>query len=320
MKRHVAPLKPAAPAPSGGGSDIAVTAGRKRGAWLAGSTRFSRRVGSSRTILLGGGGLVCIYLLCIVVPLVWASKPEAMGGFPLSPPSLAHPFGTDDLGRDVMTRAFAAGRIDISVALATVALSSIIGTLIGCSLVLVRRQWPDVVVMRLVDALLAFPYLVILLLLVTVIGPGRQIGFLPAGLPAIIIAFLFVGWTFYSRLARGQALSLRDREYVLAARLAGFSTARILFRHIVPIVFRQVVAYAVLDAIVTMGALASFSFLGVGVQPPSPEWGNMMFEAQNYIGTAPWMLISPAVLLAVTGLSLSAVADGLLARDAFDGR
>jgi peptide/nickel transport system permease protein len=298
---------------------IDVAAGRKRGAWLA-SRRFSRRFGTSRTILFGGGGLVLIYLLCIIVPMVWASKPNAMIAIPLQAPSLAHPFGTDDLGRDVMARAFAAGRIDITVAICTVALSSIFGTVIGCALVIARRRWLDVTVMRLVDALLAFPYLVVLLLLVTVIGPGRRIGALPAGLPAIIIAFLFLGWTFYSRLARGQAMSLRDREFVLAAQLAGFSDRRILFRHIIPIVFRQIAAYAVLDAIVTMGALASFSFLGVGVQPPSPEWGNMMYEAQNYLGTAWWMMIAPMVLLALTGLSLSVLADGLLAKGASDGR
>jgi peptide/nickel transport system permease protein len=298
---------------------IEVAAGRKRGAWLA-SGRISRRFGTSRTILFGGGGLVLIYLLCIIVPMVWAYKPNAMIALPLQAPSLAHPFGTDDLGRDVMARAFAAGRVDITVAICTVALSSIVGTVIGCVLVISRRRWLDVTVMRLVDALLAFPYLVVLLLLVTVIGPGRRIGALPAGLPAIIIAFLFLGWTFYSRLARGQAMSLRDREFVLAAQLAGFSDRRILFRHIIPIVFRQIAAYAVLDAIVTMGALASFSFLGVGVQPPSPEWGNMMYEAQDYLRTAWWMMIGPMVLLAVTGLSLSVLADGLLARGTSDGR
>ena len=115
-------------------------------------------------------------------------------------------------------------------------------------------------------------------------------------------------------------MSLRDREYVLAARLAGFSNTRILARHIIPIVFRQILAYAVLDAIVTMGALASFSFLGVGVQPPTAEWGNMMFDAQSNFSTAPWMLIGPAVLLAVAGLCLSVLADGLLAKGAEDRR
>lgn len=319
MSPQAAPLDAEA-APVGAAPTVGIaTAGKKRGAWIA-SGRVSRRIGSSRAIVFGAGGLVLMYLLCIVVPLVWPSKANAMTALPLQAPSLAHPFGTDDLGRDVMARAFAAGRIDITVALGTVALSSVLGTMIGCTLAMSRRRWADVAVMRLVDALLAFPYLVMLLLLVTVIGPGRRVGFLPAGLPAILIAFLFLGWTFYSRLARGQALSLRDREYILAGRLAGFSSARILFRHIVPIVFRQVVAYAVLDAIVTMGALASFSFLGVGVQPPSPEWGNMMYEAQNYIRSAWWMLVSPAALLAVTGLSLSVLADGLLAGEGSDGR
>jgi peptide/nickel transport system permease protein len=319
MKPKAAPAEIAGAPPVAMPPAVALAAGRKRGSWLA-TPRVSQRFGSSRSILIGGGGLLLLLLLCIVIPMVWSYKPNAMGALPLQAPSLAHPFGTDDLGRDVMSRTFAAGRIDITVAVCTVAISSIIGTMIGCVLVTAHQRWLDVTVMRLVDALLAFPYLVILLLLVTVIGPGRQIAFLPAGLPAILIAFLFIGWTFYSRLARGQAMSLRDREYILAARLAGFSNGRILFRHIVPVAFRQVMAYAVLDAIVTMGALASFSFLGVGVQPPSPEWGNMMYEAQNYIRSAWWMLISPAVLLAATGLCLSVFADGLLTRGTADGR
>jgi peptide/nickel transport system permease protein len=311
LEPAVAPLMDAAP--------IAVTAGRNRVSWLA-SNRFSRRWGASRAILFGGGGLAIMCLLCIAVPLVWAYKPDAMSALALQGPSSAHPFGTDELGRDVFARAFDAGRLDISVALFVVAVSSIVGTAIGSGVALTAQRWIDPVVMRLVDALIAFPYLVILLLLVTVIGPGRHLGFLPAGLPAILISFVCLDWTFYSRLARGQAMSLRDREYVLAARLAGFSNTRILVRHIIPIVFRQILAYAVLDAIVTMGALASFSFLGVGVQPPTAEWGNMMFDAQSYISTAPWMLIGPAVLLAVTGLCLSVLADGLLARGAGDRR
>lgn len=312
------PLEPAV-VPLEDPAPIAASAAGKRGAWLV-SGRFSRRLGASRAILFGGGGLALIYLLCIVIPLVWAYKPDTMTILPLQSPSMAHPFGTDQLGRDVMSRAFDAGRLDITVAFLVVAVSSIVGTVIGSAVALTAQRWIDPLVMRLVDALIAFPYLVMLLLLVTVIGPGRRLAFLPAGLPAILIAFLCLDWTFYSRLARGQAMSLREREYVLAAQLAGFSTGRILTRHIIPIVFRQVLAYAVLDAIVTMGALASFSFLGVGVQPPTPEWGNMMFDAQNYIATAPWMLIGPAVLLALAGLSLSVLADGLLAKGARDGR
>ena len=292
---------------------IATVAGRKRGAWLA-SRRFSRRFGATKAIVLGGGALALIYVLCFLIPAVWSSKPDALTALPLQTPSLAHPFGTDDLGRDVLSRTFAAGQIDITVSLATVAVSLLIGTAIGCALVFARGRFLDVIVMRVVDGLLAFPFLVALLLLVTIIGPGRHLWVLPPGLPAIVIAFLCLGWMFYARLGRAEAMSLRDREYVLAGRLAGFSNSRILFRHVMPVAFRQVVAYAVLTAIVTMGALASFSFLGVGVQPPSPEWGNMLYEAQDYIHTAWWMLVFPAALLALTGLSLSVLADGLLAR------
>lgn len=318
MMPQGAPLEPAV-APAEDPAPIAAGAGRKRGAWLV-SGRFSRQLGAARATRFGAVGLALICLLCIVIPLAWAYKPDAIGALPLQGPTMAHPFGTDQLGRDVMSRSFDAGRLDIAVAFLVVALSSIIGTVIGSSVALTAQRWIDPLVMRLVDALIAFPYLVILLLLVTVIGHGTRLAFLPAGLPAILIAFLCLDWTFYSRLARAQAMSLREREYVVAAQLAGFSNGRILTRHIIPIVFRQILAYAVLDAIVTMGALASFSFLGVGVQPPTAEWGNMMFDAQNYIGTAPWMLIGPAVLLALAGLSLSVLADGLLATGARDGR
>jgi peptide/nickel transport system permease protein len=276
-------------------------------AWLRGA------LGQRRAFWLSLSGFVLILLACFASPL-FASDAESLIAAPFEPPSAAYLFGTDSLGRDVFSRTLAAGRIDITVALVVVAVSAIVGSVVGVAVAMASRA-ADTVVMRVVDALIAFPYFVVVLLLVVLIGPNLELGFLPRGLPAMLLAFLVVGWTYYARLARGQAMSLRSRDYVVAARLLGYSRTRTLFVHVLPGVSRVVLAYAVSDAILTMGALASFAFLGVGVQPPTPEWGAMMYEGRAYLGSAWWVAVFPGVLLTLTGLVLSTFADSIRGDD-----
>jgi peptide/nickel transport system permease protein len=202
--------------------------------------------------------------------------------------------------------------VDISVAAIVVSISCVVGTLVGTFASLAGAQWIDSVIARLVDALIAFPYLVVMLLLVVIIGPNASLGPTPRGLSAILVAFLVIDWTFYTRLARAQAASLRERDYVVAARTLGYSQSRIIRRHVLPSIVPVNVAYAVGDAILTLGALASFAFLGVGVQPPTAEWGNMMSEGSAYLQSAWWITLTPGLLLALTGLSFSLMADGLI--------
>jgi peptide/nickel transport system permease protein len=250
--------------------------------------------------------------MCVFVPIAWPYSPDALVAQPFASPSLSHVFGTDDLGRDVFVRAFAAGRIDITVAIVVVTISCTVGTIIGTVAGSTRLRWLDAAIARLVDALIAFPFLVTMLMLVVVIGPNARLGPAPRGLTAVFAAFLVIGWTFYARLARAQAASIRERDFVVAARTIGYSAPRVIFRHIMPGVLSVNIAYAVADAILTMGALAAFSFLGVGVQPPTPEWGNMMSEGSAYLQSAWWITVFPGILLALTGFALSLVADGLL--------
>jgi len=248
----------------------------------------------------------------VLVPFFWPDSPSAFVTAPFAPPGLAHPFGSDDLGRDVFVRTLAGGRVDIAVAAAVVAVSCTAGTIIGACAGASRRRWASLTVARVVDAFIAFPYLVTILVLVVIVGPSAQIGPTPRGLTAVLIAFLVLGWTFYARLARAEAMSVRQRDYIVAAEILGYPRIKIIFRHLLPSVVPVTVAYAVADAILTMGALSSFAFLGVGVQPPTPEWGAIMYEGRAYLDSAWWITVCPGLLLALTGFALSLLADGLL--------
>lgn len=277
------------------------------------STGVVRRVwGRSASVRLGLALLLLIVLACVLIPVFWSYSTGALVGVPFNGPSLSHPFGTDDLGRDVFVRTFAAGRLDMGVAAIAVAISSAIGAVLGTAAGAAKNRWFDAVVARLVDVVIAFPYLVVVLVLVVIVGPNSRIGPTPRGAAAILIAFLIVGWTIYARLARAEAMSLRQRDFVVAAEVLGYPRWQILGRHILPRIVPVVVAYAAADFILTMGALASFAFLGAGVQPPTPEWGAMMFEGSTYLQTAWWITVFPGALLALTGFAMSLIADGLL--------
>jgi peptide/nickel transport system permease protein len=280
--------------------------------------RFSgvrRAWGRSAAVRIGGSLLAVIFLACAIVPAFWPYSPNSLVAAPFAAPSLAHPFGTDDLGRDVFVRSLTGGRLDIAIAALVVVFSCVVGTIIGTCAGASKRPWANLAVARVIDALIAFPYMVTILVLVVIVGPGARIGPTPRGLTAVLVAFLVLGWTFYARLARAQAMTISQRDYILAAEIVGYPRWRILFRHVMPGVIPVTVAYAVADAILTMGALSSFAFLGVGVQPPTAEWGAIMYEGRAYLDTSWWITVFPGLLLAITGFALSLLADGLLSGD-----
>jgi peptide/nickel transport system permease protein len=272
-------------------------------------------VGRERSFWVGSILLAVIVVLCFVIPVVWPDSTDALVAPPYQAPTLRHPFGTDSVGRDVFVRTFAGGRIDLIVATLVVGVSLILGTLIGTLAGASKRRGVDSSLMRLVDALIAFPFVILILVLVVLVGPDRTIGPMPAGLPATVIAFLLVGWAYYARLARAQTLALRGSDHVLAAEILGYSQRRIVVRHLAPGVARVTAAYAVGDAILAVVVIASLAFLGAGVQPPTPEWGNIMYEGRAFVGTAWWITVAPGVMLAITGVALSLVADALLSGD-----
>jgi peptide/nickel transport system permease protein len=264
--------------------------------------------------LVGICMLAAVIVASILVPVLAAHPAGAIVAAPYSPPSAAHPFGTDTLGRDVMVRVFSAGRLDLAIAAITVLLSMIIGLMVGIVSGAARRRVVDVLLMRVVDAVIAFPFLVLVLVLVVIIGSTRSYGPLPAGAPAAMCGIVVGNWAFYARLSRGQCLALRDSDFVLAARLLGLPPWRIMLRHLLPPVLRVVAAYAVADAVMVITVVASLSYIGVGVQSPAPEWGTIMYEGRAVLSSAWWITVLPGAVLAFTGLGLSLVADATLAR------
>lgn len=224
-------------------------------------------------------------------------------------PSGAHFFGTDELGRDVLTRIMYAGRISLSVGFIVALNVSLIGMLVGATAGFYGGK-ADVALMRLVDILLSIPTLPLYLILAALIPGG--------GVSRIIIIFTAFGWTGVARLVRGQILSLRTLEFVQAARAMGASEVRIILRHLMPNAMAPVIVAATLAVGGAILGESALSFLGLGIQPPTPSWGNMLQRAQEYIWNAPHLAIFPGVFIFLTVLSFNFLGDGL--RDALDPR
>lgn len=288
---------------------VATDAVVDRRVWALGWMRMI--VGAPASRIVGATMFTIIVLACIFGPLFYPYGPDDFVAAPFQAPSWTFPFGTDAVGRDVFLRTLVGGRVDLSAAVIVTIFALVVGTLLG-TLAGSGARWIDSLIMRIVDAVIAFPLVILLLALVVLIGPDVSWGPAPPGLPAAMIALMCVMWSGYARVARGQALALRDSDFVLATRVAGISNAKIVTRHIVPGVSRITVALAVSDIVMVVVILSSLPFLGAGVQPPAAEWGSIMYEGRAFLRQAWWITILPGVVLAATGLSLSFVADSLL--------
>jgi peptide/nickel transport system permease protein len=226
----------------------------------------------------------------------------------LRPPSPAHLFGTDDLGRDLLSRVLTGARISLTVAVVVLILAMVVG--VGLGLIAgYWGGWMDEVLMRTTDVFLAFPRLVLAIAIAATLGPG---------LSNSVVAIALSWWPWYTRLVRGQLLSLREQEYVLAAVSLGAGRPRILLQHLLPNVGTTVVIQASIDIGFAILATASLSFIGLGAQPPTPEWGAIIAQARSYMVDAWWYPTFPglAIFLAVLGFNLL----GNAVRDAFDPR
>ena len=224
----------------------------------------------------------------------------------LEAPSLQHPFGLDELGRDILARILAGARISLLVGLAVVSVSTIAGMTLG-SIAGYFGGRVDDVISRVIDVLMAFPGILLAIALVSVLGPS---------LANVVLALSLIGWVGYARLVRGQALRAREFEFVQAARALGAGTSRIVVRHILPTALPAVVVQATLGMAGAIIAEAALSFLGLGVQPPTPSWGTMLNGGRAHILDAPHLTIFPGLAIALLVLVFNFLGDGL--RDRVD--
>jgi len=238
----------------------------------------------------------------------------------LSAPSAEHPFGTDTVGRDIMIRTIYGGQISILIGLSAVVVEVIVGVLIG-AIAGYYGGWIDSLLMRFTEAMFNIPQLFLLLVMAKFFGGkvpnlnflGREFS---GSVVVIIVIIGITSWMYLARIVRANFLSLKEREFVLAAHTTGTSNASIIFQHILPNSIAPIVVSATLGVANAIISEAYISFLGLGVQPPTATWGNMLEGAYNYIETAPWLWIFPGSLIVLTVLSINFVGDGL--RDALD--
>lgn len=249
-------------------------------------------------------------VIIVVAALVMAIFPEQIA--PYDPtavditartkaPSAEHIFGTDNYGRDIFSRVVWGTRIDLSIGFFGVLVPMIIGSIIGL-LAAWYGGWLDSLLMRISEIMMAFPFTILVIAIITILGTGTI---------NLYIALWLVGWMSYARLVRAEVLKLKKAEFIEAARVAGFSDARILLRHILPNVISSSIVFAASDMVMCMLTGASMSFLGLGVQPPTPEWGAILNEGRTYISYASWMTFFPGLVLAVTGVGLSLLGDSM---------
>jgi peptide/nickel transport system permease protein len=282
-------------------SPAAPLAPRRPGVWQ----RFRRH----RVAVVGALILLVLTAGAVAAPVVAANDPYRVDiSAYRAGPAANHPLGTDSSGRDVFSRLLYAGRVSLSVGLVAVAIYTLIGVILGAFSGF-YGGWLDSFVMRLADIVLSFPALILIITVVSVLGPSIY---------NIMIVIGLLGWPPIARIVRGLFLSLREHEFVLASRTVGASNGRIIFRHMLPNALAPVIVAATFGIANAILLEAGLSFLGLGVQPPTPSWGNMLKDAQSLtvLESMPWLWIPPGTMIALAVLSINFIGDGL--RDALD--
>ncbi len=253
--------------------------------------------------------LLCFFLAALCAPVISPYSPlayhPAIAG---QGPSFAHLLGTDALGRDQLSRVIYGARISLSVSIAAVLIGGTCGTLLGV-VAAYARGWVDQAITMLVDALLSFPSLILALAIAAALGTS---------IVGIAIALTVTRVPIYARLARGQTLLVATQDYVTAARVSGTRPGRIIVRHVLPNIFSPLLVQATISISFAILSESMLSFLGLGVQPPTPEWGAMINEAQGYLSSDPWMMAGPALAVILVVLCLNLLGDAL--RDRLDPR
>jgi len=269
-----------------------------------------RRLRRHRLAMVGLGIIGAIILLAIFAPYLSPADPLAIDyAHPAAPPGApGHLLGTDAVGRDILARLIYGTRVSLQVGIVAVGIAATLGTTVG----LTAGYYGGVVdnlLMRTVDVFLAFPVIVLAIAIIAVLGPS---------LVNVMIALGLVAWTTYARVVRGQVLILRELDFVQAARAAGTGDARIIVRHILPNAIAPIIVLATVGMAAAIIAEAALSFLGLGVQPPTPSWGSMLNEGRAFLRTSPHISTLPGLAIMVTVLGFNFLGDGL--RDALDPR
>jgi peptide/nickel transport system permease protein len=278
---------------------------------VATATRATRRPARSRSLrawyrngtLVAGLVIVgLLVLLAVFAPLLTPYDPIKQDlQNALQSPSADHWLGTDKYGRDVLTRLLYGARVDLRIGFLAVLIPFVVGSVLG-ALAGYFGGWFDTIVMRVVDVFFAFPFYVLVIVLVFVFGSGEK---------SIYLAIAAVSWVAYAKIMRGELLVAKKQDYVVAARLGGMSHGRILVKHIAPNVLAQAVIYAMSDIVLDILAIVTLGYLGLGIAPPTPEWGSMILDGQEFITTQWLQATIPGLAVVVTSLGLSLLGDGL---------
>jgi peptide/nickel transport system permease protein len=265
----------------------------------------SERRWSSLTLYTGAAILGVLFLAGLMCTWIAPYDPNALNlTDQLQSPSWSHLMGTDTFGRDIFSRVLYALRLDIWVTLVITYVPLVIGVAIG-AFAGWYGGWLDTVVMRTVDAVIAFPFLVLVIAIVAIEGPG---------LAGVLIGVPLVSWALYARLTRGEMLVLRQQAFIDAARVLGYSTPRIVFRHSLPTLLRTNLVFSAADLVLNLLLLASLSYLGLGVQPPTAELGAMVADGQSVLTQAWWVSTLPGLTIVLLGVSFSMIGDGVADR------
>jgi peptide/nickel transport system permease protein len=253
-------------------------------------------------LAVGGAMLLILAAAALLTPMLAPYDPEALNFDQiLQPPSAAHPFGTDNFGRDVLTRVLYGAAIDLRIGVLAVLFPFFFGSLAGATAGY-YGGWVDAVIMRTVDIIIAVPFLVLVIAVLAFLGPGER---------NIFIAIGGVGWVQYSRLVRGEVLREKSLEYVAAARALGFRRGRIILGHILPNAITPAVIFLTSDVVLVILTTAALGFLGLGIRPPAPEWGMMISEGREFLSGGWWVAAMPGFACMYAGLGFILLGDGI---------
>jgi peptide/nickel transport system permease protein len=275
--------------------------------WAIASRHFRR----NRLAMAGLWIMLILYVVALLAPLIAPFDPAAQGNIVLTrylEPSWEHLMGTDKFGRDIFSRVLWGSRISLTIGFIAVAISITLGLAVG-AVAGYFGGWVDSLLMRFTDMMLSFPRLVLLIVVIALFEPSIWL---------VIVVLGLTGWMGTSRIVRGEVLSLREREFVQAARALGMGDARIILRHVIPNTLSPVIVSATLGIGLTILTEAALSFLGLGVQPPTPSWGNMISDGRDALITAWWIATFPGLAIVFTVIAFNLLGDGL--RDALDPR